>query len=86
MAIKPQQIKVEVETAETNKPDGSKQVKRKISIDTEDLIAIGGIAVAILVVIGMLAGVLPVNEYTAGLAGLSGVGGAIVKIVKARKK
>lgn len=71
------------ETTET-KPDGTVIKRRSWSVSPEDILAIGAVLVALIVVAGMLIGKLPLNEYTYGLAGLSLAGAAIAKIVKAR--
>lgn len=73
------------ETSTTKKPDGTVVEKRKWSVEPEDILAVGAVLVALLVIAGMIFGALPVNKYTYGLAGLSVAGAAIAKIVKARK-
>jgi len=77
---------IKIETSTETKPDGTKRRKTKVAIGTEDVVAIGGILVALLIAIGMIAGLLPVNKYTYGLAGLTAAGAVIVKIMGSRKK
>lgn len=55
-------------------------------IGTEDIIAIGAVVVAVLVVAGMIWGGLPVNKYTVGLASISGAAAGIAQIIKAKDK
>jgi len=69
----------------TQKPDGTIIKKRTWNVGPEDILAIGGVLVALLVVAGMIFGKLPINQYTYGLAGFSVVGAGIAKIVKARR-
>ncbi|HUZ34121.1 MAG TPA: hypothetical protein VMV19_18745 [Xanthobacteraceae bacterium] len=73
------------QTTTTKKPDGTVIKTRKWQLAPEDVLAIGGVLVALLVVAGMILGKLPLNTYTYGLAGFSVVGAGISKIVKARK-
>jgi hypothetical protein len=63
-----------------NGPNGT-----KIQIDPEDLIAVSGALLAIVILVGMFVGRLPVNAMTGGLAGLSGCGAVIAKILQARR-
>jgi len=67
------------------KPDGTVIERRSWNVSPEDILAIGAVLVALLVVAGMVVGKLPLNEYTYGLAGMSLAGAAIAKIVKAKK-
>lgn len=73
------------EETRTQKPDGTIITKRKWNIEPEDILAIGGVLVALLVVGGMIFGKLPINQYTYGLAGFSAAGAGIAKIVKVRR-
>ena len=66
------------ESSMTQGTEGSTKLK-KVSVSTEDIIAIGAVLVALLIVAGMMSGTLPINEYTYGLAGLSAVAGALAK-------
>lgn len=58
----------------------------RLRFDTEDIIAIFAGVVAIIIAIGMLAGLIPVNIYTLGVFGFSSVGGVIAKIIGTRNK
>lgn len=78
--------KFEYEQTDKEVPDGTKTHTKRWSMDTEDIIALGGVVVAIFTVIGMIIGWLPINNYTYGLAGLSAVTAGIAKFVKKRGK
>ncbi len=81
--IEPLDIGFEV-TIETDKDGNTKESKRG-TIATEDIIAIGAVIVAVIMALAMVFGRVPINKYTVGLAGFSGAGAVIAKIVKARK-
>lgn len=81
---KPEKFKYEQTKKE--EPDGTKTHTKRWSLDTEDIVALGGVVVAIITVIGMIIGLLPINNYTYGLAGLSAVTAGIAKFVKKRDK
>ena len=70
---------------QSTKPDGSHLNRSSLSIDTEDIIAIGAIVVAVAISVAMIFGALPVNALTVGLAAFSGAGAAVAKIVKAKR-
>lgn len=76
--------KIEVETNEEGN-DGTKK-NIKVSMDTEDVIAICAGFVAIIIALAMVFGAIPMNELSVGILTFSGVGTAIAKIVGARKK
>lgn len=78
-----QKSDIKLDWEETSKPDGSQTKHSSVSIGTEDIIAIGAVAIAVLVVVAMIAGWLPVNKWTIGLAGFSAAGAALARIVKA---
>lgn len=78
---KPEKIEVEVTDL-----DGKKKRTRSVKLDTEDVIAIGGVIVAVLVVLGMLTHFLPINKFTYGLAGLSGVTALVAKVAVPKGK
>jgi energy-coupling factor transporter transmembrane protein EcfT len=65
-----------------------KKRKRKttLKIDPEDLIALGGVLVAIIMAVAMALGTVPINKYTAGIVCFSACGAAIAKIINARHK
>jgi hypothetical protein len=69
---------------ETNK-DGQKS-RTTVTIDAEDIVAIGAVVVALAVVGAMIWGALPINKFTVGLASLSGAAAPIAQIIKARDK
>jgi hypothetical protein len=75
----------EFEKTDETTPDGSKKSTTKWALGTEDIVVLGGVAVAILVTLGMIFGVLPINNYTYGLAGLSAFTSLVVKIMKKPK-
>ena len=79
-----QRSDIKLDRQETSKPDGSYSEHSSVSIGTEDIIAIGAVLLAVLVVIAMIAGWLPINKWTIGLAGFSAAGAAVSKIVKAK--
>jgi hypothetical protein len=56
-----------------------------VDIETEDIIAIFAGLIAIMFAVAMIAGWVEINKYTVGLAGFSGAGAVIAKIMKARK-
>jgi hypothetical protein len=71
----------------SSKVDGKKkQRKTSVSIDTEDIIAIFAGLVAVAFAVAMIAGWVPINKYTVGLASFSGIGAVIAKISKRRTK
>lgn len=81
-SFEPQKIEVE-----TNEEDNSGTKKRtKVSVGTEDIIAIFAGVVAIIFALGMVFGSVPVNELTVGVLTFSGVGAAIAEIIAARKR
>jgi hypothetical protein len=70
----------------TSKVDGKKKEhKTSVSIDTEDIIAIFAGLVAVAFAVAMIAGWVPINKLTVGLASFSGIGAVIAKIVKSRQ-
>lgn len=60
--------------------------EKRFEIDTEDIIAIFAGFIAIIFTLGMYFGRMPINEYTIGVVGFAGAGGAIAKIIQARSK
>jgi hypothetical protein len=64
----------------------NKKKKTNLTIDTEDIIAIFAGIVAVMVVVAMIAKWMPINEYTVGLAGFSGVGAVIANVKGRRRK
>jgi hypothetical protein len=73
--------KFEYEQTDKDESNGTKTHSKKWSLDTEDIVALGGVVVAILTAIGMIIGLLPINNYTYGLAGLAAVTAGIAKFV-----
>lgn len=75
------------ETEKRTKNDDNYTIerRRKISFDTEDIIAVVAGLVAILFAIGMIIGKLPVNQLTVSVAGFSAAGVVIARIVKGRR-
>ncbi len=86
--IEPQDFKFEQSKDSSNNNDNNKKRKEKIkiSIGTQDFIAIGAVIVAIIFAIAMAFQKIPVNGYTCGVVGFTGIGGVIAKIIGARKK
>ena len=80
--FEPQKIKIE--TNEEGE-DGAKK-HTKVSIGTEDIIAIFAGIVAVIIALGMVFGAIPVNELTIGVLSFSGAGAAIAEIIAARKR
>lgn len=76
--------KIDIRTGREEK-DGTKN-HTKISIGTEDIIAIFAGIVAVIVALGMVFGGIPVNQLTIGVLTFSGAGAVIVEIISARKK
>lgn len=76
--------KIEVETNEEGN-DGTKKIV-KVSMDTEDIIAIFAGLVAAIIALGMVFGAIPVNALTVSILTFTGIGTAIAKIIGARKK
>jgi hypothetical protein len=60
--------------------------KTILKFDPEDLIALGGVLVAIIMTVAMVLGWVPINTYTASIVGISTCGAAITKIINARHK
>jgi hypothetical protein len=60
---------------------------RKRRIDAEEIIAIGGVLIALVFAVGMVSGLLPINKLTvvSGLS-LTGCAAGAAAIVKARRK
>jgi hypothetical protein len=73
-----------IHTRKTSK-DGEES-KTSFRIDAEDIIAIGAVVVALIVVAGMIWASFPVNKYTIGLASASGATAPIAQITKAKGK
>ena len=57
----------------------------KVKVDPEDIIAVGGVLIALIIAVAMVFGAVPINKYTASIVVFSGAGAAIAGIVKARK-
>lgn len=64
----------------------AQKARQKVTIDTEDIIAIVTGLVAILFAVAMIAGWAPINAATIGIATCSGAGTVIAEIIKARRK
>ena len=80
--FEPEKVQIDISSKKVGK---KKENKTSISIDTEDIIAIGAVLVAIMFAVAMIVGWVPINKYTVGLASFSGVGAVIAKIVKSRR-
>jgi hypothetical protein len=66
--------------------EGNKENKCRISMDTEDIIAVFAGIVALIFAIGMFIRRIPINKLTVGVLGFSGVGVVISQIIKAKNK
>ena len=77
---------VTFESEQTSVPGKKHSARKKFTIDTEDIIAIGAAIVALVTILAIVAGWLPLNTFTVGLAGFSGAGAVIAGIIGARKK
>ena len=62
-----------------------KKRKTTIKIDPEDIVATGGVLIALVFSLAMISGFAPINKYTVSVVGLSVCGTAVAKIVKARQ-
>jgi len=63
-----------------------KESKTTFSIDTEDIIAIIAGLIALMFAVAMIAGWVPIDKSTIGLASFSGAGAVVAKIIQARNK
>lgn len=76
----------ESDTQTTSKKGTVVEKRRKVTFDTEDIIAGSAASVAILFALAMIAGKLPINELTIGVMAFSGAGAAIAKIIKLKRR
>ncbi len=76
----------ESDTQTTSKKGTVVEKRRKVTFDTEDIIAGSAASVAILFALAMIAGKLPINELTIGVVAFSGAGAAIAKIIKLKRR
>ena len=65
--------------------DGPK-TQTDVTADTEDIIAIFMGIVAVLFAVAMVAGWIPINSATIGVATCSGAGSVLAEIIKVRRK
>lgn len=70
----------------TEHKNHGKESKTTFSIDTEDIIAIFAGLIAVMFGVAMIAGWVPIDKSTIGLASFSGAGAVIAKNVQARNK
>lgn len=85
--ITPEEFSYEkIEKRTTNEKGTVVEKKQRVGFAAEDIIATAAAVVAILFAIGMMAELLPVNKLTISVAGFSGVGVVVAKIIKARHK
>jgi Na+/H+ antiporter NhaC len=63
--------------------NGNKR-RTNVKIDPEDVLAAGGVMVALVFAWAMVSGSVPINRYTVAIVTLSGCGTAVAKIVKGR--
>lgn len=78
--------KFEITTDETQVGTDISKHRMVVKIDAEEIIAIFGGFIAVIVALGMIFGSLPVNKLTISVLTFSGVGSAIAAIIGARKK
>ncbi|OGW75717.1 MAG: hypothetical protein A2Z72_03350 [Omnitrophica bacterium RBG_13_46_9] len=67
----------------SKKPDGTEQTT--FTIDTEDIIAIGCVIIALLVLIGVIMGKIPLKPGLAAIAAFTS-GSVISEVIKAKRK
>jgi hypothetical protein len=60
------------------------KLKRTVTIDTEDIIVFFAGLIALSFSVSMIVGWVPINGWTIGVIGLSGVSPGVAKIIKAR--
>lgn len=77
MANKPMRFEFEASSDRVRKDGSSEQKKKRISWDAIDVVAVFAGIVALLIVIGMLTGLVPIDKWTVALASLSGVGAVV---------
>ena len=80
--IAPTQVNISVNEV---KGDGSK-ISARVRMGTENIIATFAGLVAIIIVLGMVFGGVPLNELTIGVLSFSGVSAVIAKIIGTRRK
>jgi hypothetical protein len=66
--------------------ENGRKRRTTLKIDPEDLIALGGVLIAVTMTVAMVLGSVPINKYTAGIVCFSGCGAATARIIKARHK
>jgi hypothetical protein len=86
--VQTEDFKFESKVDVQKKPDGTVNITKTntTTLGTEDIFA--GIAglIALVIALGIVFGKVPLNELSAGVLSFSGVGTAIVGIIKARNK
>ncbi len=81
----PFQPQFDWEQTKTQDADGNVTTQTKVHTDPEDWIAASAFIVAIIFAVGMVSHWIPINDSTLGILACTGAGGAIAKIVKARR-
>ncbi len=85
--FQPEKFSYEQSDTKTSSEKGTvAEKRRKVTFDTEDIIAGAAASVAILFTLAMIAGKLPLNELTIGVVAFSGAGAAIAKIIKMKRR
>ncbi len=85
--LQPEKFSYEKSDTQTTSKKGTVvEKRRKVTFDTEDIIAGSAASVAILFALAMIAGKLPINELTIGVMAFSGAGAAIAKIIKLKRR
>ncbi|MEX2115638.1 MAG: hypothetical protein WEB37_02030 [Bacteroidota bacterium] len=86
MSNKPERFDFETSSEKKDKDGLSQKTKTRVSWDTIDIIASFAGLVALLIVIGMLSDLVPINRSTVALASLSGLGAVVMGVRRSANK
>jgi hypothetical protein len=64
--------------------DGNEEGGR--TVDPEDIVAAGGVVVAVIIALGIVFQSVPLNVYSVGILGIAGAAGGVAKILQAKRK
>jgi hypothetical protein len=86
--IGPEQIIIETDETTSQKGSGPALTSKhsRIQLDTIDVVAFGAVITAIILSVGMVAGVVPINDATLGVVGLAGISGVVGGVRTFRKQ